>query len=332
MAGFEGFTFDVSTLTTKNVLPEPAKTYDLLIIGGGPAAMTAVVYAARKMMKVALLTKDLGGQISKTSEIENYMGFQSISGRELVEKFKEQVIKFNVPILLGKRVEKVEKENEVFKAHLLDGTVFSGKCLIMATGKRSRYLNVPGEKELIGKGVAICATCDAPFYKNKKVVVVGGGNSAFTSTMDLLKLNAEVILINFSEGWQADEILIKGTKKYGEKLTLLDYHRVTKINGKNRVSEIVVIDRNSDKEQTIAVDGVFIEIGLIPNSEPIKYLAELNELGELVVDCHCRTSVKGLFGAGDITTVPHKQIIISSGEGAKAALSSYGYLVLKGQL
>jgi alkyl hydroperoxide reductase subunit F len=208
------------------------------------------------------------------------------------------------------------------------GTLYSSRTLILATGKRHRSLNVPGEKELLGRGVAYCATCDAPFYKGKKVVVAGGGNSAFTTAMDLLKVDAEVTLVNFIRGWQADEAL-QGRIKQGGKVTLLDYHQVSKIEGTNRVTAVVVTDRENKQEERIEANGIFIEVGLLPNSDMVKDLVDLNDQGEVIVDCLCRSSVAGLYGAGDVTTVPHKQIIIAAGEGAKAALSAYSYLMDK---
>lgn len=304
--------------------PDPAQLYDLLILGGGPAAMAAALYAARKMLKLALLTKDFGGQMTETTEIDNYLGFQTVTGRELVERFQQHISHFQVPIYQGDRVKEVSKDDAQFRVCCESGAEFRGRTVIVATGKRARMLNVPGEKELIGKGVAYCATCDAPFFKDKQVVVVGGGNSAFTAAVDLLKVAKQVTLINFAQGWQADEILVQAVKPRAK---LLDRHAVTRIEGTERVTAVRIKDRESTREAFIPADGVFVEIGLIPNTEPVRTLAKLNQAGELIVDCHCRTSVPGLFGAGDVTTVPHKQIIISAGEGAKAALSAYEYLV-----
>ena len=324
------FSFDLGVLGQEQKT-EPETTYDLLILGGGPAAMTAAVYAARKMIKVAMITKDFGGQMGSTSEIENYMGFQMITGRELVEKFVDQVRHFEVPVLQGEKVAEVQKENDLFRVLLEGGTVFSSRAVIMATGKRDRPLNVPGEKELVGRGVAYCSTCDAPFFKDKQVVVAGGGNSAFTAALDLLKLAGKVTLVNFVAGWQADEIMTQAVTKY-EHARLLDHHQVTRIEGTERVTSVHVKDRESGAETVIPAEGIFVEIGLLPNSESVAKLAKLNEARELVVDCHSRTSVENLLGAGDVTTVPQKQIIISAGEGAKAALSAYEYLTKKGWL
>ena len=324
---FPTFSLDTSLLEeTKE--PDPEIIYDLIILGGGPAAMSAAVYAARKMMNLAIITKDFGGQVRETSEIENWLGFQSINAKDLADSFEEHVKSFDIAVSLGHGVKEVQKEKDVFKVITDANRIYKSRALILATGKRHRPLNVPGEKELAGRGVAYCATCDAPLYKNKKVVVAGGGNSAFTTALDLLKVQAEVTLVNFLKGWQADEALQERVKKIGN-LTLLDYHEVIKIEGKETVTAVVIRNRENDKEKKLEANGIFIEIGLFPNNEPVKDLVELNDHGEVIVDCQCRTSVEGLFGAGDITTVPHKQIVIAAGEGAKAALSAYNYLIAK---
>ena len=324
---FPEFSLDTSFLE-KAKEPEPAITYDLLILGGGPAAMSAAVYAARKMINFAVLTRDFGGQIRETSDVENWLGFQSINAKVLADSFEEHVRGFDIPVSLGTSISEVRKEGEVFKVLAADSTIYSSRTLIIATGKRHRSLNVPGENELLGRGVAYCATCDAPFFKGKKVVVAGGGNSAFTTTVDLLKVGADVTLVNFIKGWQADEALQERIKQTG-KVSFLDYHQIVKIEGKDNVEGVVVKNRKNDTEKKLLANGVFIEIGLLPNNEPVKNLVKTNEHGEIIVDCSCKTNVEGLFGAGDVTTVPHKQIVISAGEGAKAALSAYDYLINK---
>jgi alkyl hydroperoxide reductase subunit F len=324
---FPAFSLDTSLLE-KAKQPEHEVTYDLLILGGGPAAMSAAVYAARKMMNLAIITKDFGGQVRETSEIENWLGFQSINAKDLVDSFEEHVKSFDIPVSPGTSITEVKREADAFNVRTDDGKTYSSRSLILATGKRHRPLNVPGEKELVGRGVAYCATCDAPFFKGKKVLVAGGGNSAFTTAVDLLKVGAEVILVNFIKGWQADEALQERAKQSG-KTSLLDYHQVVRIEGKDRVTGVVIKDRENEKEEKLNANGVFVEIGLLPNNESVKELVELNEQGEVIVDCSCRTSIEGLFGAGDVTTVPHKQIVIAAGEGAKAALSAYNYLINK---
>ncbi len=305
--------------------PDPGALYDVLIVGGGPAAMTAAIYAARKMMQLAVLTDEFGGQMADTGEIENYIGFQMVSGRDLTDKFVEHMKSFDVPVLEGEKVVEVGKENGLFTALREGGDEFRSRTLVFATGKRYRKLGVPGEDALTGHGVSYCAICDAPFFRNKRVVIAGGGNSAFTAAADLLKLAAEVTVINISPGWRADPIMIEPVRGH-ESARLLDNHEIARIEGERKVEKVHLTDRASGEEKTIPADGVFVEIGGVANSDPVKDLAELTERGELVVDCHCRTSVEGLFGAGDVTTVPYKQIVVSAGEGSKAALSAYDYL------
>ena len=327
---FPTFSLDTSFLEQAKE-PELDVIYDLLILGGGPAAMSAAVYAARKMMRLAIITKDFGGQVRETSEVENWMGFQSINAKDLADMFEEHVKSFDIPVSLGTATVECKKEADTFRVRTEDGRVFSSRTVIVATGKRHRPLEVPGGKELVGRGVAYCATCDAPFFKGKRVVVAGGGNSAFTTAVDLLKVGAEVTLVNFIKGWQADAAL-QARVKQTDQVSLLDHHQVVRIEGKDRVTGVVVKDRENEREAKLDVDGIFVEIGLIPNNESVKDLVDLNEQGEVIVDCSCRTSVEGLYGAGDVTTVPHKQIVIAAGEGAKAALSAYDYLINKSLL
>jgi alkyl hydroperoxide reductase subunit F len=220
----------------------------------------------------------------------------------------------------------ITKEGDVFRIETEDGNVYSARAVILATGKRHRPLGIPGEKELVGRGVAYCATCDAPFFRDKTVVVVGGGNSAFTTAVDLLKVGAGVVMVNFLRGWQADEALQERVRR-AETVQFFDYHQVVRIEGTTSVEVVVIKDREKREEKRLEAEGVFVEIGLLPNNESVKNLVGLNDLGEVVIDCSCSTNVEGFFGAGDVTTVPHKQIIISAGEGAKAALSAYDYLM-----
>jgi len=327
---FPSFSLDTSLLEEATE-PDPEITYDLLILGGGPAAMSAAVYAARKMMNLAIITKDFGGQVRETSEVENWLGFQSINAKDLADSFEEHVKSFDIPVSLGRAITEVKKQGDTFRVSTDDGTVYSSRTVILSTGKRHRPLNVPGEQELVGRGLAYCATCDAPFFKRKKVVVAGGGNSAFTTVLDLVKVEAEVTLINFIKGWQADGPLQERVEQTGT-VSMLDYHQIVKIEGKDKVTGVVVKNRESEKEEKLKTDGVFVEIGLLPNNQSVKNLVELNDQGEVIVDCSSQTSVQGLYAAGDVTTVPHKQIVIAAGEGAKAALSAYNYLVNKSLL
>lgn len=311
--------------------PDAGVVYDVLILGGGPAAMTAAVYCSRKAMRLALIADEFGGQIADTSAIENYLGFQLIQGRELADKFLEHMKGFDIPCATGEKVVTVAKDGDTFSVTLEGGTVYRSHTVVVATGRRYRPLGVPGEKEFMGRGVSYCTICDAPFFKNKRVIVAGGGNSAFTAAFDLLKVATDVTLVNHSPDWQADPVLRKPVEE-NPNAKLLDKHRFVRIEGEKKVAAVVLDDLVSGDQKRIEADGVFIEIGGIANSEPVKGLAELNAGGEVIIDCACHTSVEGLFGAGDVTTVPYKQIVISAGEGSKAGLSSYAYLRQRGML
>jgi NADH-dependent peroxiredoxin subunit F len=322
---FPGLDLDLGAVR-QGPKPDPNQDYDLIIVGGGPAAMSAVVYAARKMIALALITKDYGGQLRETSEVDNYLGFQNINARDLNARFEEHVSQFNVPVAMGVAVTRIEHRNEGFQLHADDGNHYRAKTLLLATGTKHRRLDVPGEAELSGRGVTYCATCDAPFYKDKQVVVVGGGNSAFTSVLDLSKVNATITLVGRSKQWAAEQKLQERVRQY-ERLEMLSQHEVVRIEGQDRVEAVVVRRKGAKKERTIPAQGIFIDIGLSPNSELAAGLAGRNQLGEIEVDYNCRTSVAGLFAAGDVTTVPYKQIIVAAGEGTKAALAAYDFLV-----
>jgi len=327
---FPGIVLDTSVFSQQKK-PDHETVYDMLILGGGPAAMSAVVYAARKMLSLAVVTLDFGGLMRETTEIENYLGFQSINANDLVVKFEDHVKSFDIPVSLGVAVKEVRRQDRIFTVLMEDGTLFSGKTVVFCLGERHRPLSAPGEKELAGKGVSYCATCDAPLFKGKRVLIAGGGNSAFTTAFDLVRANAEIVLVNFVEGWQADETLQQRVRSY-DKIQFLDFHEVAGIEGEGKVEEAVLRNRKTGEEKRMPFDGVFVEIGLLPNSDPVKNLVELNKKGEVVIDCSCRTNVPGFFSAGDVTMVPHKQIIISAGEGAKAALTAYDYLIETNQL
>jgi alkyl hydroperoxide reductase subunit F len=301
--------------------------YDLAIIGGGPAGMTAGVYAARKRMKTLLISKDLGGQVLLTAEVENYMGYQYIEGRQLMDKFKEQVRRFPIDQEIGEEVQKLDKDEEILSILLRSGKKFRARTVIIASGKRSRSLNVSGEKKFMGRGVTYCSVCDAPFFEGKEVAVIGGGNSAFGAALDLMEIASKIYLVDIASSWIADPILVKQVKKEEKKVTFFPAHRIVEIKGKDRVEGITIESVDGEETKYFAVQGIFIEIGLVPNSEFAKPLARLNQIGEIVVDCSNRTNVPGLFAAGDVSSVPEKQIIIAAGEGAKATLTAHQYLM-----
>lgn len=308
---------------TKEIPVEEGKLYDLIIIGAGPAGMTAAVYAARKKLDTLVISKDVGGQPLLTSSIENYMGYQYITGQELIEKFEDQVKQFPVALLIGKEAENLASEEGEFIVSTSNSQNFKARSLVIASGTSSRSLNVPGERELVGRGVSYCATCDAPLFEEMEVAVIGGGNSALTAVRDLTKYANKIYLIYLD--LVADQILVEKAEE-SEKVEFFPGYTVKEIGGADKVENTVIKSKEGGEERKLPLDGVFIEIGLIPNSQFAKDLVKLNDLGEIMVDCECKTNVPGIFAAGDVTDVPEKQIIIASGEGAKAALSAYHFL------
>jgi len=309
---------------------DTTQIYDLAIIGAGPAGMTAAVYASRKRLKTILITKNIGGQPLLTSKIENYMGFQYISGKTLTDKFYEQMKNFPISLADNTAVIKLTDKNGIFLISTSDGKTHHALSLVIASGKHHKELGVPGEKEFTGKGVAYCATCDAPLFANKDVAVIGGGNSALTSAAELVKIANKLYIINNLPTLQGDEILQEKIFSYKDKVQKFLSHTVTKISGDKSVQSIEISSISDGRKQTIPVSGVFIEIGLVPSSDFIQGdFLRRNQIGEIEVDCRCRTSRPGVFAAGDVTDVPEKQIIIAAGEGAKAALGAYRYLLNK---
>ncbi|MBN2159846.1 MAG: FAD-dependent oxidoreductase [Spirochaetes bacterium] len=306
---------------------DTAKTYDVLILGGGPAGLTAAVYCMRKGVSTGIIVKEIGGQVALTAGIENYMGYRHINGVELVDKFREQVVQFGIDYDEGASIASIEA-GEVKRVKLEDGRVFSARALIVATGKSWRKLEVPGEEELTGLGVAYCTTCDGPFYTGKDVIVVGGGNSGLEAAIDLARIASSVTVVQFLDRLTGDRILIDKMKGF-ENVRVLYETEVTSINGSEEVESVSVRNRKNGAVDEIHAKGIFIEIGLVPNSGFAKGFLKLNEAGEIMVDCACRTSVPGIFAAGDVTDVPFKQIIIAGGEGAKAALSACNYVLQK---
>ena len=307
---------------TKKVL-----NFDITIIGGGPAGVTAAVYAKRKGWNTAIVTKNVGGQVSDTAEIENYTGFPMVQGYELSFKFKEQIDKFDIETIEGYDVSGITKlDDGTFEVSIEDGTLIKSKIVIVAAGKSWIKLNVPGEDKFFGRGVSVCATCDAPFYKNKIATAVGGGNSGVEAAIELAKVASKVYLVHRRDEFRADQILIDKMKAT-ENIELVLDSVVTEVKGDNLVKSVEVINRKTNEKREFDTNGVFVEIGLIPNTQFLKGLVKLNEKNEIIVDALCQTDVEGLYAAGDITNVEYKQIVIATGEGAKAALSACDYLM-----
>ena len=297
------------------------KIYDLIIVGGGPAGITAAIYAARKKMDMAFITKDVGGQASWTADIENYSGFQFITGAELTAKFEEHIKKYGIKVNEGEELTGIKKSGGIIEIKTNKAS-YKAITVILATGKRAKELGVPGEKEFRNRGIAYCATCDGPLFAGKDVAVVGGGNSAMEAALQLIKIARHVYMVNIAEEFNADAVLVEKVKN-SENVTIMHDARVTSIKGDKFVTGIVV--QSSQGEREIPLSGVFVEIGLVPNTSFESDISR-NEIGELGVNCVNETNISGIFAAGDVTNVPEKQIIIAAGEGAKAALRAFRYV------
>jgi len=300
--------------------------YELIIIGAGPAGITAAIYAARKKMNLLVLSKDIGGQALWTGNIENYTGYQIVTGAELTEKFREHIDAYKITVNENENVLSVEKTNDSVTVKT-DKAQYSSMAVVIASGKTPKELNVPGEKEYKNKGVAYCATCDGPLFAKKRVAVIGGGNSALDAAISLSKIATEVHIINLADDLTGD-VIMQEALKVAKNVTIYNKSSVKSIKGDRFVKAVEIQTPQGVKD--IALEGVFVEIGLVPNSDCIKGVRK-NSLGEIEVNCACQTDIAGVFAAGDVTSVPEKQIIVAAGEGAKAALSAFRYVIGYGQ-
>lgn len=300
--------------------------YDLIIIGGGPAGITAAIYAARYKLNFVLIAETLGGWLNEIHKIENYPGFQSISGFELIEKYKEQLQYLEAPII-EEHVVCVKSKNNAFAADTNKNKTYAAKTIIIASGSRKQTLNIPGEKELLGKGVSFCAICDAMFFREKTVAVVGGANSAVSATLHLSKIAKKVYLIYRRGELRAEKVLVENLKN--EKNTEIIYNtNITKINGSEKV-ESVELDNPYIKNNILELDGVFIEIGLVPITELVRNIGvELDEKKQIKINDRGFTNVEGTFAAGDVTNGQGelKQFVTAMASGAIAATSANRYL------
>ncbi len=299
--------------------------YDVAILGAGPAGMTAAVYCARKQLKILLLTENVGGQALWSSAVENYLGYEYISGADLVAKFEDHLKRFPMEIIYQPAI-KVEGSGKIFKMTGRDGAQYSARAVIVASGKIPRELGTVGEAEFRGRGVTYCATCDAPLFAGKDVAVVGGGNSGLDAALQLVNLSPKVYLIELGPKLPADETYVSKVKA-APNIEIMVNSQIVEITGGVMVEAAKVLNRVTGEERILNVGGIFVEIGLLPNSGPVAGLVDTNERGEIVVDKTCRTSRPGVFAAGDVTDIPDKQIIVAAGEGAKAALSAYDFLI-----
>ncbi len=299
--------------------------HDLVIIGAGPAGITASIYAARKKMDFFVLTGDVGGQTLWTRDIENYTGFQLISGTELVKRFKEHMDQFQVPVKENEKVLALVHDNDGVKITTNKGD-YAAHTAIIATGRTHRKLSVEGEEAFRGRGVAYCATCDAPLFGGMDVAVVGGGNSALDATLQLIRIANKVTLIDTAKELRADPVMVEKAMESG-KVTYYPSSAVQRIFGDKFVKGIIV-KRGDGSLQDLVVRGVFVGIGTVAASEFVHGIFK-NIDGEIIVNCGCETNIPGVFAAGDVTNVPAKQIVVASGEGAKATLSAFHYVSRK---
>ena len=302
------------------------ETYDVLIVGAGPAGLTAGVYCARKLLKTLIVSDTIGGQALESWAIENYMGYRMITGEDLMKKFEEQVRTLDVRLELD-RVSRIAPDETFFAVTTVSGAILKAKSLILTQGKQPKMLGVPGDEKYLGRGLSICATCDGPLYKGKKVVVVGGGNAAVQTAIEMSGIASSVSLIARST-IKADPVYVKKLETI-KNITVHLHSQIAGLSG-DRFLDRITIKTEGQPDQGIGVDGVFIETGWTPNTEILDGLVDLNERGEIIVDVDGRTSLPGVFAAGDVTSVKSKQIIIAAGEGAKAALEAFEYVMKTG--
>ncbi|MDH4464247.1 MAG: alkyl hydroperoxide reductase subunit F [Acidovorax sp.] len=325
----------VAKLDTGSAAREAAKLsakdpYDVLIVGGGPAGAAAAVYAARKGIRVGVAAERFGGQTNDTLAIENYISVQETDGPKFAAALEAQTRSYGVDIMNLQRADKIipaAQPGGLTEVVLANGGSLKAKTVILSTGARWRNVNVPGEAEYKNKGVAYCPHCDGPLFKGKRTAVIGGGNSGVEAAIDLAGVVAHVTLIEFADQLKADAVLVNKLKSLSN-VTIHTNAQTTEITGADgKVNGLKYKDRATNVEHLVPLEGVFVQIGLVPNTEWLKGTVELSKFGEIVVDAKGHTNVPGVFAAGDCTTVPYKQIVIAAGDGSKAALSAFDHLI-----
>jgi len=306
------------------------QAFDMLIVGGGPAGAAAAVYAARKGIRTGVVAERFGGQTLDTMGIDNFISVEHTEGPKFAAALESHVRSYGVDIMNSQRVTAIEPASEPggeITVTLANGAALKSRSVVLATGARWRNVNVPGEQEYRNKGVAYCPHCDGPLFKGKRVAVIGGGNSGVEAAIDLAGVVGHVTLIEFADHLKADAVLVDKLKS----LSNVEIHtgsQTTEITGADgRVNGLIYKDRASGEDHRVTLEGVFVQIGLVPNTEWLRGTVELSKYGEILIDEKCATSLPGVFAAGDVTTVPFKQIIIASGEGSKAALSAFDHLI-----
>lgn len=316
------FNFNISAVNKPKI--DFNQSFDFVSIGGGPASYNASLYAKRKGLNVLVIAYKPGGQLLNTSSVDNYLGFKELSGEALYEAFHDHVKSLDIQEINYVRVEKIEKIDQLFYLSLEDGNIIKSKTILLATGSNPRKLGVKGEIEFANAGVAYCAICDAPLFKGKDVIIAGGGNSAVEAAIDVAKLAKNVTLVHRSQ-LRADKILIDKMNEQSNIKVYLE-SQILEIEGDTKMRSVRVLDKVSNSEFRLEADGIFIEIGNIPNSDLVKDLVKLNERNEIIVNHKQETSLEGCYSAGDVSDTAYKQIIIATAEGAKAALAANEYI------
>ncbi|QSR34364.1 alkyl hydroperoxide reductase subunit F [Marinobacterium iners] len=300
--------------------------YEVLIVGGGPAGASAAIYAARKGIRTGVVAERFGGQVMDTVGIENFISVPYTEGPKLVASLEQHVKEYEVEVITEQSAAKLRK-GELIEVELASGATLKSRSVILATGARWREMNVPGEQEYRGKGVAYCPHCDGPLFKGKSVAVIGGGNSGIEAAIDLAGIVKDVTVLEFSDTLRADSVLVKKAESLPN-IKIIKQAMTTEVLGDgNKVIGLKYKDRKTDESHVVDVAGIFVQIGLVPNSEWLKNSLELTERGEIVIDSHGATSMPGVFAAGDVTATPYKQIIIAMGSGSTAALGAFDYLI-----
>jgi len=312
----------------KEKIENAENIFDVVIIGGGAAGLTAAIYTRRKLLKTLIITLDIGGQNLLTEDEENYPGYTEKSGPKLMQIMYEQAINFGTEFVFG-RANKIEKTKKgLFKLTLSNGEEYLGKTIILAYGKVPRKLGVPGEDKFIGRGISTCSTCDAPLTRNKTIVVLGGGNSALEAAELLTKFATKVYLVHRKDSFRADEVTVEKVKQ-AKNVEMILNSTVVEILGSEKFEGVVVENLNTHKKTKLKLDGMFLEIGYVLDTELVKDFVERNELGEIVTNKSTETKTEGIFAAGDLTNGPFKQTVTAAGEGAIAGLSTYNWLMKK---
>ncbi|MBG9811966.1 NADH dehydrogenase [Bacillus endophyticus] len=299
--------------------------YDVLVVGGGPAGASAAIYAARKGIRTGIVAERFGGQILDTLSIENFISVKATEGPKLAQALEEHVKEYNIDVIDLQRAKRLEKK-DLFEIELENGAVLKSKSVIISTGARWRNVNVPGEQELKNKGVAYCPHCDGPLFAGKDVAVIGGGNSGVEAAIDLAGIVKHVTVLEFASELKADQVLQERLNSLPN-VTVVTNAATQEITGTDNVTGITYTDRETNEEHHVELQGVFVQIGLVPNTEWLEGTIERNRIGEIVVDKRGATTIPGVFAAGDCTDSAYNQIIISMGAGSTAALGAFDYLI-----